>query len=148
MGKLKRILLRYYPPGIILEYQVNNAFKSSHLDLLDLNEYTNIETLADEIIQQEPIIPLAKRPKLLELLEKLQSKMRQNYKYKLSKTVRAHIMPLTNCIFDKSGERFLTGSYDRLGKLWDTRTGAQLLTLEGHLNVVYALAINTPFRFQ
>ena len=27
--------------------------------------------------------------------------------------VRRHILPLTNCAFNKSGDRFITGSYDR-----------------------------------
>ena len=54
-------------------------------------------------------------------------------------------MPLTNCVFNKSGDRFITGSYDRLCKIWDSQTGNELLTLSGHENVVYALAFNNPF---
>ena len=41
--------------------------------------------------------------------------------------------------------RFITGSYDRTCKVWDTKTGEELLTLEGHKNVVYAIAFNNPF---
>lgn len=33
------------------------------------------------------------------------------------KVLRAHILPLTNCAFNKSGDRFITGSYDRTCKV-------------------------------
>lgn len=41
--------------------------------------------------------------------------------------------------------RFITGSYDRTCKVWDTASGEELLTLEGHKNVVYAISYNVPF---
>ena len=47
------------------------------------------------------------------------------------KILRAHILPLTNCAFNKSGDKFITGSYDRTCKVWNTATGDELLTLEG-----------------
>ena len=59
--------------------------------------------------------------------------------------LRAHILPLTNCAFNKDGDKFITGSYDRTCKVWDTATGDELVSLEGHKNVVYALSFNTPF---
>lgn len=31
--------------------------------------------------------------------------------------LRAHILPLTNCAFNKSGDLFITGSYDRTCKV-------------------------------
>jgi len=40
--------------------------------------------------------------------------------------------------------RCLTGSYDRTCKVWDIDNGAELLSLEGHKNVVYAVAFNNP----
>ena len=69
--------------------------------------------------------------------------MAQNFY--LFKILRAHILPLTNCAFNKSGDRFITGSYDRTCKVWNTLTGEEILTLEGHKNVVYAIAFNNPF---
>lgn len=54
-------------------------------------------------------------------------------------------MPLTNCCFNKNGDRFITGSYDRTCKVWDTMTGEELFSLEGHKNVVYCMAFNNPF---
>jgi len=41
--------------------------------------------------------------------------------------------------------RFITGSYDRTCKIWDTETGEEKFTLEGHKNVVYCIAFNNPF---
>ena len=67
--------------------------------------------------------------------------------YELDRTLRAHALPLTNCVLTKSGNNFATGSYDRLCKVWDTATGKELLTLQGHQNVVYALAYNNPFGY-
>ena len=37
--KLKKVLLRYYPPGIILEYERNNGEpETKSIDLLNLTE--------------------------------------------------------------------------------------------------------------
>lgn len=55
------------------------------------------------------------------------------------------MLPLTNCAFNKNGDKFITGSYDRTCKIWDTNYGEELFTLEGHKNVVYCIAFNNPF---
>lgn len=31
--------------------------------------------------------------------------------------LRAHVLPLTNCAYNKSGDKFITGSYDRTCKV-------------------------------
>ena len=41
----------------------------------------------------------------------------ENESFYLFKILRAHILPLTNCAFNKSGDRFITGSYDRTCKV-------------------------------
>ena len=38
-----------------------------------------------------------------------------------------------------------TGSYDRTCKIWDTHKGQEVHVLDGHKNVVYAVAFNNPF---
>lgn len=81
----------------------------------------------------------------LELIEKIESKKSQ--RFELFKTLKAHILPLTNCAFNKNGDKFITGSYDRTCKVWDTFTGDELLSLEGHKNVVYCMAFNNPFGY-
>jgi len=42
-------------------------------------------------------------------------------------------------------KRFITGSYDRTCKIWNTSSGEELQTLTGHKNVVYCLSFNNPF---
>jgi len=180
--KLRRFLLRYYPPGIILEYEQGGELKNKPVDLLTLTPESDVEVLVNQVVRQEQLIsenrkpqvapapahrpaPLAARPpahpprtrltdpparaaapqlrKLIyKLIEKIESHESQNFY--LFKILRAHILPLTNCAFNKSGDRFITGSYDRTCKVWNTLTGEELLTLEGHKNVVYAIAFNNP----
>merc|ERR1711981_356310 len=140
-------LLRYYPPGIILEYEQADELRNKSIDLLNLSAETDVELILDQIIQHEPLIKESRRSQLrkliFKLIEKQESNERQNFY--LFKILRAHILPLTNCAFNKSGDRFITGSYDRTCKLWETNTGDELLTLEGHKNVVYAIAFNNPY---
>merc|ERR1740115_579393 len=139
--KLKRFLLRYYPPGIILEYEQANELRNKSIDLLNLSAETDVELILDQIIQHEPLIKESRRSQLRKLIFKLI----EHQNFYLFKILRAHILPLTNCAFNKSGDRFITGSYDRTCKVWNTLTGEELLTLEGHKNVVYAIAFNNPF---
>lgn len=49
---------------------------------------------------------------------KLEEKKEQDFK--LFKTLKAHVLPLTNCAFNKNGDKFITGSYDRTCKIWET----------------------------
>ena len=65
--------------------------------------------------------------------------------FTLFKRLKAHMQPLTNCAFNKYGTNFLTGSYDKTCKIWDTETGSELLTLRWHKNIVYCIAYNNPF---
>ncbi len=129
-----------------------------------------MEVLLNQLMKQEPLITESKRPHVRKLLYKLIEKQDSpdTQQYYLFKILRAHILPLTNCAFNKSGDRFITGSYDRTCKVWNTVTGEELLTLEGkqmssifieccvfltwtnsvwagHKNVVYAIAFNNPF---
>ena len=114
----------------------------------------------DEILYEEPIISESKKPYLkalirsihfweqfkrerVELIDKVESNKVQNFD--MFKTLKAHVLPLTNCAFNKGGDKFITGSYDRTCKVWDTMSGQELLTLEGHKNVVYCIGFNNPF---
>ena len=64
--------------------------------------------------------------------------------FELYQTVKAHRddLPLTNAAFNKDGNRFVTGSYDRTAKVFDSVTGEELLELKGHENVVYSVAFD------
>jgi hypothetical protein len=107
-----------------------------------------LPTAAPLSVRSQPLVSENRKMQLRKLLYKLIEKIdvadvTQNFY--LFKILRAHILPLTNCAFNKSGDRFITGSYDRTCKVWNTLTGEELLTLEGHKNVVYAIAFNNPF---
>jgi len=36
-------MLRYYPPGIILQYEINRCMKQKPIDLLDLSPTTDLQ---------------------------------------------------------------------------------------------------------
>ncbi|XP_049470430.1 dynein assembly factor with WDR repeat domains 1 [Panthera uncia] len=112
-----------------------------------LAESTDVNALVEEIQKAEPVITASRSDQVKLLLRRLQDKLRQhsNHQFYLFKVLRAHILPLTNVALNKSGSCFITGSYDRTCKLWDTASGEELHTLEGHRNVVYAIAFNNPY---
>uniref|UniRef100_A0A3Q3NKT4 Dynein assembly factor with WDR repeat domains 1 n=1 Tax=Labrus bergylta TaxID=56723 RepID=A0A3Q3NKT4_9LABR len=144
--KLKRFYLRYYPPGIILEYEKRGYVRSKSIDLFDLTPETNPDELVEEIRQSEPLVTESRADQVKQLILRLQQKQGQkNHRFCFFKELKAHVLPLTNVAFDKSGSRFITGSYDRTCRVWDTASGTELHTLEGHKNVVYAIAFNNPY---
>ena len=66
---LKRFLLRYFPPGIIIEYADEyGELQTQTIDLLDLTPSSNPDLLADSIIREIRIIPQSKRPQILRVL--------------------------------------------------------------------------------
>lgn len=72
---------------------------------------------------EEPLISENRKPQLRRLIYKLIEKLESNEdtSFYLFKILRAHILPLTNCAFNKSGDKFITGSYDRTCKVRSTR---------------------------
>mmetsp|Transcript_33077 Transcript_33077/g.54110 ORF Transcript_33077/g.54110 Transcript_33077/m.54110 type:complete len:95 (+) Transcript_33077:108-392(+) len=85
---------------------------------------TDLDALTNDIVRSEALISEARKPQVRKLLEKLVARMTCDRKqlFYLFKMLRAHILPLTNCAFNKSGDKFITGSYDRSCKVWDTMT--------------------------
>ncbi|KAL6079903.1 hypothetical protein STEG23_014355, partial [Scotinomys teguina] len=133
--------------GIMLEYEKDGELKTKSIDLLDLSPSTDVNTLVEEIQKVEPLITVSRTQQVRLLVQRLQEKLKEHcdHSFYLFKVVRAHILPLTNVALNKSGSRFITGSYDRTCKVWDTASGEELHTLEGHRNVVYAIAFNNPY---
>eukprot|EP00878_Enallax_costatus_P017719 GHUV01018616.1.p1 GENE.GHUV01018616.1~~GHUV01018616.1.p1 ORF type:complete len:147 (+),score=26.32 GHUV01018616.1:228-668(+) len=138
--KLKKLLLRYYPPGIILQYKdKDDSTKLKPIDLLDITPDVDLEVLLTQLINQEPLISESKRPAVRQLLERLVAKLLepQYSQFDLFKVLRAHILPLTNCAFNKSGDKFITGSYDRTCKvislLWDAAMQLQISMCSSYL---------------
>lgn len=67
--KLKRFLLRYFPPGVILEYELKDKSKElREIDLLHLNSKTDVDVIVKQICFEEPLISDAKKPHLRKLL--------------------------------------------------------------------------------
>lgn len=151
--KLTRYLLRYYPPGIIIEYEDENAsIYHKSIDLLNLNRETDLDFLASEIILEEPLLDRGpsklRRPQLKYLLSTLQKKVRAAMKpqnFSLYSTIEAHLLPITSGEIDKYGTRIITSSYDRTAKMFDLNTGKELMCFEGHSNVVYGVTFNKPY---
>ncbi len=68
--KLKKILIRYYPPGITLEYvRSNGEVESKCIDLLNLSSDTNVDELISEIMAEEPLITESKRPQIKTIIK-------------------------------------------------------------------------------
>ena len=142
------LLISFFFLGIILQYsQRDGSEGQKEIPLLHLTTETDVEVLVNQIVFEQPLVRESRKPQLRRLIYKLIEKLEANetQDFYLFKILRAHILPLTNCAFNKSGDKFITGSYDRTCKVWDTNSGEELLTLEGHKNVVYAIAFNNPY---
>ena len=145
--RLEKIQVRFFPPGIILEFKDNSdLIENKSIDLLNLTENSDIDYLVQEINKKEPLT-IKYSKKLEKVIQKLISvvSQRPKYNYKLKNTLKCHELPLTNCAFNKNGSKFITGSYDRTCIIWDTNTGELLQKLHGHNNVVYAISFNLPY---
>ncbi|XP_009989269.1 PREDICTED: dynein assembly factor with WDR repeat domains 1 [Tauraco erythrolophus] len=145
--RMRQLLLRYFNKGIILEYEQGGEPKTRCIDVLDLRPGTDAIALVEQIQKAEPLITALRKEHVIHLVRRLQEMLgeKEDHKFYLFKVLRAHILPLTDVAFNKSGSRFITGSYDRTFKVWDTASGKELRTLEGHRNVVYAIAFNNPY---
>jgi dynein assembly factor with WDR repeat domains 1 len=92
--KLKRFLLRYFPPGIILEYELRDKTREmKEIDLLHLTPETDVEVLVNQIVCEEPLISDNRKPQLRRLVYKLIEKLESNESgdFILFKSLRAHI---------------------------------------------------------
>jgi hypothetical protein len=61
MAKLKKFLLRYYPPGVILEYESGGQLLQKSIDLLDLTPEDDVEVVLNHVMRQvlHPALTLA-----------------------------------------------------------------------------------------
>ena len=154
--QLKKLFLRYFPPGILLEYVSSRNSKNGDectetksIDLLDLTVSSNVELIVEDILLLEPIIPRSQREPLQAMVCKLQESLKSQKAMRdlvPKHRFQAHIMPMTNCAFDKSGDFFATASYDRTVRIW-TYEGVEAKKLTGHKDVVFCLSFNLPFRY-
>jgi dynein assembly factor with WDR repeat domains 1 len=146
--KLQKIYLRYFPPGLAFSYvRNNNKEETKCVDVFELTASADLNEVIQVLKKREPAImtkDIVEQVK--ELLEKMQTKLREppKNKFYLHKTLHAHILPLTNVDFDRSGTKCITGSYDRTCRVWNVDTGCETNVLKGHENVVFSVAFNHP----
>ena len=69
---------------------------------------------------------------------------------KMIEPLQGHADRITSIAFSPDGGRIITGSMDRTAKVWDSRTGNQILTLQGHRSGVTSVAFSArngkPYR--
>ena len=54
--KLEKIMVRYFPPGLILEIKDSEGYlDNKSIDLLNLNENSNVQYLVQQINEKEPL---------------------------------------------------------------------------------------------
>ena len=69
--RLRRFLLRYYPPGLTLECErADGSVLSKTIDLLHLTPDTNLDECISDIISSEPIIKEKRRLQLRSMLQR------------------------------------------------------------------------------
>ncbi|PSN42418.1 hypothetical protein C0J52_11739 [Blattella germanica] len=158
--RLTKFLLRYFPPGIALEYVQRGKTKTKTLDLLNFSSRTNVEELAATIAADEPLVTSNVVPQLVESLNKLQRKLKAKsnaaaaFALSLKKSVRqdqresglsyglVQWIMKEQAMFHVSGDKILTGSFDKTAKLWSAETGECYSTLWGHTAEVVTVQFN------
>ena len=70
--RLKRFLLRYYPPGVILEYEQGGSVKTKSIDLLDLKPDSDVDSVVDKVFAAEPLITKSRLPQVQQLIQSMQ----------------------------------------------------------------------------
>ncbi len=68
--KANKYLVRYYPPGIIVELvSEEGETETRSIDLLDLNEDSDPERIALSILLAEPSIPQSKSSRVVKMVQ-------------------------------------------------------------------------------
>eukprot|EP00768_Dysnectes_brevis_P006195 gnl/Dysnectes_brevis/4783_a6593_430.p1 GENE.gnl/Dysnectes_brevis/4783_a6593_430~~gnl/Dysnectes_brevis/4783_a6593_430.p1 ORF type:complete len:428 (-),score=58.84 gnl/Dysnectes_brevis/4783_a6593_430:66-1349(-) len=144
--RLKQVKIRYYPPGILLSYLQSGHPKTHALDFLDFTPQTNPKDYVEHLQQSHRFL-LRRKDLCTKIAQTLHEKQVEPApsNYVLSRLLKSHLLPITTCAFNKTGDRFLTASHDRTAKVWDTQTGEVLKTLEGHDNTIFAVAFDYPY---
>lgn len=71
----------------------------------------------------------------------------QFHRLRKLKTIHGHLVAIYCTVIDSSGAFLLTGSEDRLIKMWSTRNGALICTFKGHNGEITDLAISPDDQF-
>lgn len=134
--KLQKIFLRYFPPGLAFNYLKHDGTEEiKSVDVFNLTAKSDLDLIMRQLKKKEPkIFTKDIMPQVLDLLEKMKSKLNEpgKNKFYLYKTLQTHILPLTNVDFDRSGQKCITGSYDRTCRIWDVESGDEINVLKGN----------------
>lgn len=134
------MLIEIYPPRLI--YNKENAQKIIEIEPAITNSTTSKE-IFDFLLAKDASL-LQSEKDILSACDKLisASTINPNKQYHLEKTFHCHDQPLTKCIFDSSGDKFLTSSYDETSILWNRNTGEVIHILKGHTDVVNSISFS------
>jgi len=61
-------------------------------------------------------------------------------------TLHGHTYPVCGMAVSPDGKRFVSGGYDKMVKVWDAGTGAELMTLRGHTGAIESVAFSPDGR--
>jgi dynein assembly factor with WDR repeat domains 1 len=142
--RLKQLHIRFYPPALTLEVEVNGR-KTERQIPLEIDESTVPSELAEELIRDNPCFKPTYKDRLTQSIENIMKMQGVEFNtYEVAHTHKAHEMPLTDCSFNKMGDLFVTASNDRTCRIWETSTGRELHSLANHTNAVYCCTFNDP----
>lgn len=107
---LKFIHLRYYPPGLILQYlDCQGRNREKIIELLDLNYSSNISRFSNDILKCEPLLFSTRnhRTALVDALTKLKDRCLHDYAKRFVKqySFYPHSSPVTKMCLSKDGRK-------------------------------------------
>lgn len=151
--QLRRIYLRYFPPGLRLEYALSSGqVHKKTIDLLHVSAESNLQHVVTQLLATEKLLTKAVVPKLRELLHRLVEKQilyaNERDPFQLQSAHRAHTLPMVNFACNKHARVVATCSYDKSIKLFQPfakkASADDKTTLTGHESVVFCVAFNKP----
>ncbi|ODN00066.1 Dynein assembly factor with WDR repeat domains 1 [Orchesella cincta] len=143
---LKFIHLRYYPPGLILQYlDCQGKLKEKVIELLELSYTSNISRFSNEVLKAEPLLFSTKnhRTALVDALTKLKDRCLHDYAKRFVKQYAffPHSCPVTNMCLSKDGKRCITTSNaENICSVWDLGGMRETALLQGHTKPITAIS--------
>ncbi|KAK8845693.1 hypothetical protein M9Y10_020611 [Tritrichomonas musculus] len=146
--KKLQINVMFYPPGINIDYNGQGQSEKT-IQIPKLLEQPNLSALARRIYNSNKELQTQRFEKIEKILYDIYDSQLINYSdFQIeNSTNNAHIMPLLDCQFDKMGNKFVTSSYDRTAKVWDTKSADEepVATFSGHTGAVNTCRFNVPY---
>lgn len=152
---LKRIYLRYFPPGLRLEYTLSNGqVQYKLIDLLHVSAESSLQHVATQLGERERLLTSRVQPKVKELLHRLVDRQLLDADARdpmhLHSVLRPHQLPIANMASSKNARIIATCGYDKTIKLarpFESKKRIETersASLTGHEGAVYSIAFNKP----